>query len=247
MNEAEVDFGDAPDPLLSTSGEYPTLFANDGARHIISTMWLGATFDSETDGQPTGNAAGDDNDGNDDEDGVVLLGSGPSGGPYTTPYVVGEKGAVRVTIGGSVSDTHPAYLYGWIDWNQNGEWTDAGEDVFSLILTEAKDYTIEFNVPANAALGKTIGRFRLADEELEGVTGQAENGEVEDYLVDPIIEETPIEPEEEPEIESAPVAGIVIPVNKLSIIVPYLVLAILFSLIMTALTFRIKSSNKNKN
>ena len=70
---------------------------------------------------------------------------------------------------------------------------------------------------------------------------------MEDYLVDPIIEETPIEPEEEPEIESAPVAGIVIPVNKLSIIVPYLVLAILFSLIMTALKFRIKSSNKNKN
>ena len=69
-----IDFGDAPDPLSTTAGEYPTLVVNDGARHMIpSSMpgpaWippffagprLGPTVGGEPDGQPTAAADGDD-------------------------------------------------------------------------------------------------------------------------------------------------------------------------------------------
>ena len=69
-----LDFGDAPDPLYSTAGEYPTLLANDGARHNIGGPYLGSIApDAETDGQPDADALGDDNNGIDDEDGVTTV------------------------------------------------------------------------------------------------------------------------------------------------------------------------------
>ncbi len=58
-----IDFGDAPDPT------YPTLAASNGAHHPFDAeLYLGASVDGETDGQPTINADGDDLDGTDDED-----------------------------------------------------------------------------------------------------------------------------------------------------------------------------------
>ena len=41
-----LDFGDAPDPT------YATLSANDGARHVIGGLFLGAGVDPDGDGQP---------------------------------------------------------------------------------------------------------------------------------------------------------------------------------------------------
>lgn len=66
--ETEVlDFGDAPDPT------YPTLLAQNGARHVILTGFsLGALTDAEPDGQPDAQALGDDLAGTDDEDGVLF-------------------------------------------------------------------------------------------------------------------------------------------------------------------------------
>ena len=47
----DTDFGDAPDP------PYPTLFVNNGARHVISPrVYLGARVDGEFDGQPNATA-----------------------------------------------------------------------------------------------------------------------------------------------------------------------------------------------
>lgn len=63
------DFGDAPDPT------YPTTLKNNGARHrIVQGVFLGATVNSETDGQPNAGATGDDviPAAVDDEDGVVF-------------------------------------------------------------------------------------------------------------------------------------------------------------------------------
>jgi len=62
-----MDLGDAPDP------GYPTLLANNGARHrILPGVALGVRVDFEPDGQPNAAASGDDVASPDDEDGVTF-------------------------------------------------------------------------------------------------------------------------------------------------------------------------------
>ena len=84
----------------------------------------------------------------------------------------------------------------WIDWNQNGLFTDAGEAVYIEATTSAatgtspggdKVITGTFTVPAGAALGSTVMRVITA----EGFSGASltpclvyNYGETEDYLVD---------------------------------------------------------------
>lgn len=50
------DYGDAPLP-------YPTIRADDGARHVATGPRLGATRDEEGDGQPSTAGDGEDEDG----------------------------------------------------------------------------------------------------------------------------------------------------------------------------------------
>ena len=113
--DPEMDFGDAPDFPGALS--YPTLYASNGARHVIVPgVYLGAGVDSEPDGQPSGDALGDDNDvyyppANDDEDGVV----------FTSAFRAGARATWSVTM--SVA----GHLDMWIDLNANGSWADAGE------------------------------------------------------------------------------------------------------------------------
>jgi len=98
-----LDFGDAPDALAAPI--YPTLLANNGARHVIAGPWLGDANDvpdSEPDGQPDPNALGDDNDGNDDEDGVQI--------PALVP---GQTANISVEVNGGGGN-----LDAWIDFNQ---------------------------------------------------------------------------------------------------------------------------------
>ena len=59
----QLDFGDAPDPF-SGAGRYPTLFSNNGARHVVSQnpLYLGTSVDADPDGQSSIQGAGDDAD-----------------------------------------------------------------------------------------------------------------------------------------------------------------------------------------
>ncbi|MFM7842964.1 MAG: hypothetical protein ACKPEY_01870, partial [Planctomycetota bacterium] len=64
MPQVGVDFGDSPDPF-SGAGRYPTLEANNGARHTISAanpLFLGASIDSDPFAMPNPQANGDDTD-----------------------------------------------------------------------------------------------------------------------------------------------------------------------------------------
>ncbi|MCG8462795.1 MAG: choice-of-anchor D domain-containing protein, partial [Holophagales bacterium] len=113
-NAGDLDFGDAPDidPSVAPSS-YPTLLANDGARHALGAgLFLGAGVDAETDGRPDGGAAGDDSAGIDDEDGVTFSALGRGG-----------SASVDVVASGA------GLLNAWIDWNQDGDWQDAGERI----------------------------------------------------------------------------------------------------------------------
>ncbi|MCP4901899.1 MAG: DUF11 domain-containing protein [bacterium] len=158
-----IDFGDAPDPT------YPTLLASDGARHPnFGLLYLGSTVDGEADGQPTAGADGDDNDaGGDDEDGVT----------FTSLLIPGETAGVDV----QVSDS--CYLNAWIDFNGDGDWADAFEQIYSDHTLTTGTNSLTFSVPASAPpSGITITRFRVDSTGGLGTTGLATDGEVEDSL-----------------------------------------------------------------
>ena len=166
-----IDFGDAPLAAQSDfATDYPTLQADDGARHVIvdGAPFLGTTApDAETDGQPDAGAAGDDNDADDDEDGVE----------FTTALIPGNQVDVTVTTTGQ------GYLNAWIDFNADGDWGDANEQTVTDLWLETGTRQPDFDVPFVAATGQTFTRFRYSSTAGLAPTGPAADGEVEDHVV----------------------------------------------------------------
>lgn len=161
--EEPMDFGDAADPT------YPTLLANDGARHIIDpTMYLGNIIDPELDGQPHPNALGDDNDGTDDEDGVTinaLFSNLIPNGSIWYDIVASNAGTLNV----------------WIDWDANDSWAEADNHAaIDVPLVSGTNSTL-IGIPATAVIGNTYARFRFSSAAGLSYTGTAPDGEVEDY------------------------------------------------------------------
>ena len=173
MPQFILDFGDAPDAagLPASGNPYPTLLEHDGARHILSSgLFLGASVDAEADGQPNATATGDDVAGApDDEDGVV----------FTSPLIPGSMATVTVTA------SAPGLLDAWLDFTNDGDWGDAGEQIFASTSLMAGSNSLSFAVPAGAAVGaQTFARFRLSSAGGLLPTGLAADGEVEDHAVD---------------------------------------------------------------
>ncbi len=166
---ADPDFGDAPDP------GYPTLRSSDGARHaLVAGPILGASIDAESDGLPTSGATGDDTDGNDDEDGVTL-----------SALVPDQMALVLVEVsdwsGPDEGGGGPGVLNAWIDFNRDGDWDDAGEQVVQDQGMSFGNNVLEVAVPAGASPGMTVARFRLSTTSGLSPFGSAPDGEVEDH------------------------------------------------------------------
>lgn len=166
------DFGDAPDPLAATAGEYPTLLANDGARHVLptagATLFLGTAIDADADGQPNADATGDDTDTEgDDEDGVVIV-----------PQARGQ--AVTFEVTASAAGLFDA----WIDFDGDGTWAPA-EQVFTdePVAAGTQTLTSALVVPIGA-VADTFVRSRLSTAGGLAPTGRADDGEVEDDAVE---------------------------------------------------------------
>jgi len=209
------DWGDLPDRgigvgpdnyvTLSRGPGDPTLI---GPSHILTEdVYLGACVDSEPTGQPSngppwapalkddmfpphgasphfpdtigtcGESGGiDDND----EDGVSE-GPGPGGAGWQN----GVGGGSINVVGSS-----GACFNGWIDWNNNGYFTDDDEQVATDVPTIGVSQNITFTIPAGAITGGTqyfFARYRLTvdcDDYANGSaapTDVAFSGEVEDY------------------------------------------------------------------
>ncbi|MBN2217665.1 MAG: hypothetical protein JW719_09855, partial [Pirellulales bacterium] len=176
--EAAVDYGDAPDP------SYPTLLASNGARHAALGPMLGASRDTEPDGQPSPAANGDDTAGTpDDEDGVVPVGSTL----WASTRTANPTATVRIDL--QNADPSSNRLDAWIDFNRDGDWNDPGEMIFDNFDLGISDgvQTLTFTIPRdlgdNVDLGDTYARFRLSTAGGLAPTGAAGDGEVEDYLV----------------------------------------------------------------
>jgi len=90
-----------------------------------------------------------------------------------------------------VTASAPALLDAWIDFNQDGDFNDANEQVFSSRPLAAGANILSFVTPTNVPLGGSTARFRLSS--LGGLrpTGLAADGEVEDYAIRIITNEPP--------------------------------------------------------
>ncbi|MFN8346830.1 MAG: Calx-beta domain-containing protein [Spirosomataceae bacterium] len=160
----ELDWGDAP-------ASYGTLSADNGARHSTSLIFhLGATVDGDLDGQPTALGDGDDTDAEgDDDDGVTL------------PSVLVLNTTASVTVNASGA----GFLNAWVDFNNDGDWNDMGEQIFSNMALVAGDNALSFAVPAGATPSTTFARFRYttASVGVASWVGLQTTGEVEDYAI----------------------------------------------------------------
>lgn len=154
---SQADFGNLPARYHNTS------WAEDGARHVVSPggLRLGATRQAENDG-----AEGEPSD----NDGVARRSD--------SGWLPGGTAVLDVTSSGS------GRLYAWFDWNDDGDFADAGESVdLGMVAagTQAKTIVVSAGYVTDRQL---YARFRLypADYVFEFVEyGLVSDGEVEDY------------------------------------------------------------------
>ncbi len=121
----------------------------------------------------TGNSAADN-------DGVV-----PTPG---FPWSDGGGGSVDVTVTGG-----NGWVTGWVDWNNDGDFADAGEQVFTnLYVPAGSTVTQSFSIPVPVGSQTFNARFRVYPSEQTALAaarpdappspvGGASGGEVEDY------------------------------------------------------------------
>ena len=154
------DYGDAP-------AAYAVLAIDNGASHVVGSLTLGVAVDVEPDGQPSPNADGDGSD----DDGVVELASviAVNDAETISSFLVTASEAGRVDA--------------WIDFNENGVWSDVGEQIANNVVVSGGANTFSYVVPAGTAAGDKVVRFRLSSAGGLAPTGAAVDGEVEDMLL----------------------------------------------------------------
>ena len=72
-------------------------------------------------------------------------------------------------------------LNAWVDYNGDGDWSDQGEQVFLNQPLNQGTNELAMLVPEDATTNSTWARFRLSTALDLQPTGEAPNGEVEDY------------------------------------------------------------------
>ena len=162
--DSSIDFGDAPDSYL-------TLLASNGPRHELDgNTWLGTTPpDADLDGYVTPQS--DESVGIDDE-----WANGGIG--FVTALEAGLDS--KVVIEASTT----GYLSAWIDWNQDGSFDGANEQVFTDYQLDAGENDLFLNVDINALTGTTWARFRFSQQTNLSYFGGSTSGEVVDIQVD---------------------------------------------------------------
>ncbi len=124
---------------------------------------------------------------------LVQLGSINRGSGADAGYYNGTASSTTLTAGtsqtisfsaGFVSSAYSEYFKVYIDYNQNGVFTDAGELVVNAAAsTSAATRTGSFTVPTTAKNGATRARVVMSDNSGTTSCGSFSYGETEDYTV----------------------------------------------------------------
>lgn len=102
--------------------------------------------------------------------------------PITTTLRRGSTTSITITPGWSGA-TYPEAYGVWIDLNQDGDFNDQGEQLFSQAPTTNTPVTGNITIPATATIGKTIMRVAMRYDQLPAACGNFNWGEAEDYEV----------------------------------------------------------------
>lgn len=113
--------------------------------------------------------------------------SAGDGGYYDGTSITGDLVAGNTyTISLSAGFSGTAYSENWkfyADWNRDGDFADAGEDLGGGSTTNASTYTLGMTVPASASLGDTRFRAVMRWNTAAVACGNSSYGEVEDFTV----------------------------------------------------------------
>jgi len=158
-----TDYGDAP-------SSYGT------PRHnIANEIYMGNEVDHDIQAYSSVNADGDDLNGIDDEDGVILADGSDLNGSFFAPNTLQE---LNITV------SKTGYLNVWIDYNLDGDFNDVGEKIFSAKSLTAGGHTLSFTTPNALTTNQTSYiRFRYSSTANLNATQSANDGEVEDYAI----------------------------------------------------------------
>lgn len=178
------DYGDAP----SSYGYASHVF------RVSPNLMIGSDVDYEMASYYSSDALADDNDitgtGN-DEDGVDpnYFISNPISETSTT-YSVPVQATNRTGAN--------AYMYGYIDFNNNGNYNDPGERSNLVTLPHnlsTLTYTVTWSSLSGGVPGNSFIRFRIASNasEINTGSGYARSGEVEDYPINIDASSLPVE------------------------------------------------------
>lgn len=140
------NFGHVPSAYVNMN-----LLADGGAYHLngdgTDDTYFGASY--------TSNAA----------DGINTSSYTPKAtddGVTWTPGItwsVATGGSINVTV---VCGSAQCYMNGWIDWNRDNDFNDAGEQIFSNRTVNDGTVTLTFTIPAGTSMdGTYYSRFRL--------------------------------------------------------------------------------------
>jgi hypothetical protein len=121
--------------------------------------------------------------------GTLARTSGADAGYYngtalTAPSLAGGTSQTVTVSAGFVGTAYSEYVKVYIDYNQNGVFTDAGENVVNAAASSvATNRSFAFTVPTTAKNGTTRMRVVLSDNSATTSCGSYSYGETEDYTV----------------------------------------------------------------
>ncbi len=160
LNVTALDRSDAPVGATSYG---------EATHDIVSGIQLGAAVDADAVSIANADATGDGTD----DDGVTF--------PLMT-----QGQSLTIPVGVTQATGNSGYLQAFIDWNGDGDFADAGEQVATDMQSAGAGTTIinvPVTVPSGATTSQTFARFRWSTTQGLDATSAAPDGEVEDYAI----------------------------------------------------------------
>ena len=164
----EMDFAYCPPSDLSDAPISGTSYG-EAAHEIDTSILLGAAIDADTTSIANTGATGD--------------GADDDGANFPT-LTQGASATISVDVQQVAGND--GYLQGWIDWNGDDDFDDAGEQIAANLQSASagtSTINVPISVPISATTNQTFARFRWSTTQNLDTTSAAPDGEVEDYAV----------------------------------------------------------------
>ncbi|MCF6180613.1 choice-of-anchor D domain-containing protein [Lutibacter sp.] len=115
-------------------------------------------------------------------------GAGTTSTGYSDFTAISTNLILNTTHTVTVTKTWTSWSYSegvsvWIDWNQDGDFSDTGEQVLSSAASTTSSVFNSFTVPSSATLGTTRMRVSMSYDAIPSSCGSFSYGEVEDYTI----------------------------------------------------------------